>query len=173
MSNTPPIVWLLMTYGFLPLTVPTRIRAISHHCWFMGEWQGHRSCVPQHQVPECILRASEVTTLWRYTNLFIIIIIIIIFFWPRYSIPEERKNYAMQYKKSTKIKLEWTLLLLLLFLSPPAQSRRGKNLLLDLQRKLYIIKVRWQVKRDAKIFGVWRKENGVQEDIQNTWKWRV
>jgi len=36
------------------------------------------------------------------------------FFWPRYSIPEERKNYAMQYKKSTKIKLEWTLLLLLL-----------------------------------------------------------
>ena len=21
------------------------------------------------------------------------------FFWPRYSIPEERKNYAMQYKK--------------------------------------------------------------------------
>ena len=44
----------------------------------------------------------------------------------------------------------------------------GKNLLLDLQRKLYIIKVTWQVKRDAKIFGVWRKENGVQEDIQNT-----
>ena len=30
---------------------------------------------------------------------FIIIIIIIIFFWPRYSIPEERKNYAMQCKK--------------------------------------------------------------------------
>ena len=39
--------------------------------------------------------SSEVTTLRRYTNLFIIIIIII--FWPRYSIPEERKNYAMQY----------------------------------------------------------------------------
>jgi len=36
----------------------------------------------------------------------------------------------------------------------------GKNLLLDLQRKLYVIKVRWQVKRDAKIFGVWRKEMG-------------
>jgi len=42
------------------------------------------------------------------------LIIIIIFFWPRYSIPKERKNYAMQYEKSTKIKLEWTLLLLLL-----------------------------------------------------------
>ena len=27
---------------------------------------------------------------------------IIIFFWPRYSIPEERKNYAMQYKKVQK-----------------------------------------------------------------------
>ena len=49
----------------------------------------------------------------------------------------------------------------------------GKNLLLDLQRKLYIIKVRWQVKRDSKIFGVWRKENGVQEAIQNTRKWQV
>jgi len=34
------------------------------------------------------------------------VIVIIIFFLPRYSIPEERKNYAMQYKKSTKIKLE-------------------------------------------------------------------
>jgi len=49
--------------------------------------------------------ASEVTTLWRYTNLFIIIII----FWPRYSIPEEWKNDAMQYKKVQK-----SLLLLLL-----------------------------------------------------------
>jgi len=51
----------------------------------------------------------------RYINvIIIIIIIIIIFFWPRYSIPREWKNYAVQYKKSTKIKLEWTLLLLLL-----------------------------------------------------------
>jgi len=46
--------------------------------------------------------ASEFTTLRRYTNLFIVIIIIIIFFWPRYSIPKERKNYAMQYKKVQK-----------------------------------------------------------------------
>jgi len=31
-----------------------------------------------------------------------VVIIIIIFFWPRYSIPEERKNYAMQYEKVQK-----------------------------------------------------------------------
>ena len=48
----------------------------------------------------CGTSASEVKTLWRYTNLFIIIIIFL--FWPRYSIPEERKNYAMQYEKVQK-----------------------------------------------------------------------
>jgi len=37
-----------------------------------------------------------------YLELIIIIIIIIIFFDSRYSIPEEWKNYAMQYKKVQK-----------------------------------------------------------------------
>jgi len=35
-------------------------------------------------------------------KMFIIIIIIIIIFRPRYSIPEERKKYTMQYKKVQK-----------------------------------------------------------------------
>ena len=47
----------------------------------------------------------------------IITIIVIIVILPRYSIPREWKNYAMQYKKyTTKIKLEWTLLLLLVII---------------------------------------------------------
>jgi len=56
--------------------------------------------------------ASEVTTLLCYTNLFIIIVIII--FWSWYSIPREWKKLRYAIQKSTKIKLEWTLLLLLL-----------------------------------------------------------
>ena len=43
-----------------------------------------------------------------------LLLLLLLFFWPRYSIPEEWKNYAMQYKKVQKNKLEWTLLLLLL-----------------------------------------------------------
>jgi len=56
------------------------------------------------------------------------------YFDPGTQFPGDEKNYAMQYKKSTKIKLEWTLLLLLLLIiiiiiifSPPAQSHRQEN----------------------------------------------
>jgi len=49
--------------------------------------------------------ASEVTTLWRYTNLFIIIIIIIIFLTPILNSRGMKKlRYAIP--KSTKIELE-------------------------------------------------------------------
>ena len=41
-------------------------------------------------------------SIWRQLEFYLFIIIIIIFFWPRYSIPEERKKYAMQYKKVQK-----------------------------------------------------------------------
>ena len=41
------------------------------------------------------------------------LLLLLLLFWPRYSIPEEWKNYA-KLQKSTKIKLEWTLLLPLL-----------------------------------------------------------
>ena len=44
--------------------------------------------------------ASEVTTLWRYTNLFIIISIIILD--PSTQFPGNEKNYAVQYKKVQK-----------------------------------------------------------------------
>jgi len=42
--------------------------------------------------------ASELTTLWRYTNTFIIIIIVLL----RYSIPRKGKKYAMQLQKVQK-----------------------------------------------------------------------
>jgi len=41
--------------------------------------------------------ASEVTSLWRYTNLFIIVI-----FTPVLNSQGMKKNYAMQYKKVQK-----------------------------------------------------------------------
>jgi len=44
--------------------------------------------------------ASEVMTLWRYTNLFIIILD------PSTQLAGNEKNYAVQYKKVKKIKLE-------------------------------------------------------------------
>jgi len=46
--------------------------------------------------------ASEVTTLWRYTNTFIIIIIIIIIFYPGTQFPGNEKKYAIQYEKVQK-----------------------------------------------------------------------
>jgi len=49
--------------------------------------------------------ASEVTTIWRYTNLFVIIIIIITFLTPVLNSQGMKKfRYAIQ--NSTKIKLE-------------------------------------------------------------------
>ena len=55
--------------------------------------------------------AAEITTLWRYTNVFIIIIIF--FLTPVLNSQGMKKlRYAIQ--KSIKIKLEWTLFLLLL-----------------------------------------------------------
>jgi len=50
---------------------------------------------------------SEVTTLWRYTNLLIIIIIIIIFFFAaRTQLPTKEKIIQCYIKKTTKIILE-------------------------------------------------------------------
>jgi len=39
------------------------------------------------------------------------IVVVNIIFRPRWSIPREWKNYAMQYKEVQKMKLEWTFLI--------------------------------------------------------------
>ena len=57
---------------------------------------------------------SEIVDIVRLKNcLYINMFIVEFSIAPRYSIPREWKNYAMQYKKVQKSKLEWTLLLLL------------------------------------------------------------